>query len=45
MRPGGWILMLAALAAVWGGTIWCFYLVLTAPKDDHVVPPPASLGG
>lgn len=45
MTPGGWIIMLLANVFVWGLTAWCFYRVLTAPPEDHVVEPPASLGG
>ena len=45
MTPAGWIIMLVANAFVWGLVIWCFYRVLTAPPEDHVVEPPASLGG
>jgi len=45
MTTGGWIIMLVANVFDWGLTAWCFSLVLTAPPDDHVVEPPASLGG
>lgn len=45
MRLSGWILMSLALSFVWGFTFWCFYRVLTAPPEDHVVKPPDSLGG
>lgn len=41
----GVLFMVSSLLFVWGLTFWCFYKVLTAPKDDHVVKPPDSLGG
>ncbi|HEV8355945.1 MAG TPA: hypothetical protein VGQ17_04165 [Gemmatimonadales bacterium] len=45
MTAGGWVLMIVSLAVVWGLTFWCFYRVLTAPPEDHVVKPPDQLGG
>ncbi len=45
MRAGGWLTMILSLVFVWGLTAWCYYRVLTAPPEDEVVPPPASLGG
>ncbi len=41
----GWTFMLLSVGFVTGLTGWCFYRVLTAPPDDHVVKPPDSLGG
>jgi hypothetical protein len=41
----GLLFMLFSLAFVWGLAFWCFRKVLTAPKEDHVVKPPDSLGG
>lgn len=45
MTIGGIVFMVTSLAFVWGLTAWCFYKVLTAPAEDHVVEPPDSLGG
>lgn len=45
MTAGGWAIMLGSLTCVWGLALWCYYKVLTAPPEDHVVEPPASLGG
>jgi hypothetical protein len=45
MTFGGVVFMVASLTFVWGLTAWCFYKVLTAPPEDHVVKPPDSLGG
>jgi hypothetical protein len=33
MTPLGWIFMTISLAFVWGLTGWCFYKVLTAPRE------------
>jgi hypothetical protein len=45
MTTGGWAIMILSLVGVWGLALWCSYTVLTAPPEDHVVEPPASLGG
>jgi hypothetical protein len=45
MTTGGWLVMAVSLMFVWGLTFWCYFRVLTAPPEDHVVVPPASLGG
>ncbi len=45
MTTGGLMIMSVALVCVWGLAFWCYWRVLTAPADDHVVEPPASLGG
>lgn len=45
MTTLGILFMLSSLAFVWGLAIWCYYKVLTAPKNDQVVKPPDSLGG
>ena len=45
MSIGGWSIMIVSLACVWGLAFWTYYRVLTAPPEDHVVEPPASLGG
>jgi hypothetical protein len=44
LEPLGWLFLLTSLVFVWGLTGWCFYKVLTI-KDDHIVEPPATLGG
>lgn len=41
----GWIFMLVSVAFVVVLMVVCFYKVLTAPPEDHVVKPPDSLGG
>jgi hypothetical protein len=33
MTPLGWIFMTISLLFVWGLTGWCFYKVLTAPRE------------
>jgi len=43
MTAGGWLFMLISLAFVWGLTGWCFYRVLSAPRE--ITEPPDSLGG
>ncbi len=43
MTPLGWVFLLASTAFVWGLTIWCFYKVLTAPRE--IEKPPDLLGG
>lgn len=45
MTTTGMLFMICSLAFVWGLAIWCFWRVLSAPPDDHVVKPPDSLGG
>lgn len=45
MSPLGWLFLLASVGFVVILTIWCFYRVLSAPPQDHVVKPPDSLGG
>lgn len=45
MNAGGWIFLLVSTTAVWGLALWCFWKVLSAPPEDHVVKPPDSLGG
>lgn len=45
MKPGGWILLIVSTACVWSLTAWCYWKVLSAPPEDHVVKPPDSLGG
>jgi len=40
-----WIFMLTSVGFVTVLTAWCFWKVLTAPPEDHVVKPPDSLGG
>ena len=45
MTTVGWLMMSVSLVMVWGLALWCYYRVLSAPPDDHVVEPPASLGG
>ena len=43
MTPLGWIFLTVSLTFVWGLTGWCFYKVLTVPKE--VQKPPDLLGG
>lgn len=45
MSPLGWLFLIASVGFVVGLTAWCFYRVLSAPPEDHVVKPPDSLGG
>jgi hypothetical protein len=45
MSPLGWVFLLGSVGFVVILTVWCFYRVLTAPPEDHVVKPPDSLGG
>ena len=45
MKPSGWLFLLVSSSFVWGLCIWCYWRVLTAPPEDHVVKPPDSLGG
>lgn len=33
MTTGGWIMMTVSLVVVWGGAIWCYKKVLTAPPE------------
>jgi len=44
LNTTGWIIMLAALACVWGLVGWCYFRILSAPADDEVVPPPQGFG-
>ncbi len=34
MNAGGWIIMLSMLALVWSVTIWAYYRLLSAPRQD-----------
>ena len=34
MNAGGWIIMLTMLALVWSVTIWAYYRLLRAPRED-----------
>lgn len=43
MTTAGWIFLGLSTAFVWGLVIWCFYRVLTAPKET--TKPPDILGG
>jgi hypothetical protein len=45
MELGGWLMMLGSTAFVWSLAVWCYYKVLSAPPEGHVVKPPDSLGG
>lgn len=45
MTAGGWLTMILSLVFVWGLTLWCYYRVLTAPPEEEIEVPPASLGG
>ncbi|MBM3977496.1 MAG: hypothetical protein FJ299_10960 [Planctomycetes bacterium] len=45
MTPIGWLFLIASVGSVVFLVLWCFYRVLTAPPDDHVVKPPDALGG
>ncbi|MBL8861380.1 MAG: hypothetical protein JNK02_05150 [Planctomycetes bacterium] len=45
MTTLAWIFMIVSVSAVTTLMAWCFRQVLRAPPDDHVVPPPDSLGG
>lgn len=38
MTTLGWIFMTLSLAFVWGLTGWCFYKVLTAPREPSGPP-------
>jgi hypothetical protein len=45
MTAGGWIVMLASAAFVWGLCGWCFYRVFTLPPEmppDEVIPEEAQ---
>jgi hypothetical protein len=42
MTSGGWIFMLVSVGFVVGLVIYCYYRVLTAPKE--IVEPPDALG-
>jgi hypothetical protein len=33
MTPLGWIFLTLSMLFVWGLTAWCFYKVLTAPRE------------
>ncbi len=43
MTALGWVFMLVSNTFVWGLTAWCFYKVLTVPKE--ITEPPDTLGG
>ncbi|HEX5758644.1 MAG TPA: hypothetical protein VF121_05580 [Thermoanaerobaculia bacterium] len=43
MTPLGWVFLIVSLTFVWGLTGWCFYRVLTAPRE--IEQPPELLGG
>jgi hypothetical protein len=45
MQPLGWLFLIVSVGFVVTLTFYCFYRVLTAPSEDHVVKPPDSLGG
>lgn len=45
MTNGGWFTMIVSTAAVWLLAGWCYYRVMTAPAEGHIVKPPDSLGG
>ena len=45
MAPLGWVFLLVSVGFVVTLVVWCFYRVLTAPPQDHVVKPPDALGG
>lgn len=34
MTAGGWIFLLVSNTVVWSLTFWCFYKVLTLPRND-----------
>jgi len=34
MTTTGWIFMLSSLTIVWGTTIWSYYKLLTAKKEE-----------
>ena len=38
MTPLGWIFMTISLLFVWSLTAWCFYKVLTAPRETDESP-------
>lgn len=44
MTAAGWVMMIVSLTFVVWLLVWCFYKVLTARPEDHVVKPPDSLG-
>jgi hypothetical protein len=35
MTPIGWIFLTLSMVFVWGLTGWCFYKVLTAPREKN----------
>jgi hypothetical protein len=45
MTPLGWVFLIASVGSVVILVLWCFYKVLTAAPEDHVVKPPDALGG
>jgi hypothetical protein len=38
MTTLGWIFLTLSLVFVWGLTAWCFYKVLTAPREPSQPP-------
>jgi hypothetical protein len=34
MEPLGWLFLIVSLCFVWGLTGWCFYKVLTLPREN-----------
>jgi hypothetical protein len=45
MSPVGWLFLVVSVGFVVTLVAWCFYRVLSAPPQDHVVKPPDTLGG
>jgi len=43
MQPEGWLFMVLSIGFVVALTAWCYYRVLTAPKET--TEPPETLGG
>jgi hypothetical protein len=39
MTPLGWVFLIVSLAFVWGLVGWCFYKVLTVPREIEQGPP------
>ncbi len=36
MEPSGWFFLLTSCLSVTGLVVWCFYRVLTLPRDEPV---------
>jgi hypothetical protein len=45
MSTVGWVFLVVSVGFVVSLVAWCFYRVLSAPPQDHVVKPPDTLGG